>query len=49
MADQPIRESRLINAAIDITSWEAQSRYNDSSLSVRQEISEAIEMYEDFV
>lgn len=38
---------RLMDAAIDITSWEARSRYNDSPLSVRQEIIDAIEMYEE--
>ncbi|MCD8134149.1 MAG: HEPN domain-containing protein [Clostridiales bacterium] len=38
---------RLINAAIDITSWEARSRYNDSPISVRSEINEAIDMYDE--
>ena len=47
-ADRDIYNARwLINAAIDITSWEARSRYNDSPLSVRKEISEAIDMYEE--
>ncbi|MCD8379588.1 MAG: HEPN domain-containing protein [Lachnospiraceae bacterium] len=45
-SDMKIPE-RLINAAIDITSWEARSRYNDSPLSVRKEISEAIDMYDE--
>lgn len=38
---------RLINAANDITGWEAHSRYDDSPVSVRDDIAEAISMYEE--
>ncbi len=34
-------------AANDITSWEAHSRYDDSPVSAREEISEAVDLYEE--
>ncbi|MCD8067666.1 MAG: HEPN domain-containing protein [Lachnospiraceae bacterium] len=45
-SDFPIAE-RLMDAANDITGWEARSRYDDSPISVRNDIVEAIEMYEE--
>ncbi len=38
---------RLLLASNDITSWEANSRYGDDPVAMRDEIQEAIEMYEE--
>ncbi|MCD7716134.1 MAG: HEPN domain-containing protein [Lachnospiraceae bacterium] len=38
---------RLMDAANDITGWEAHSRYDDSPVSVRKDIADAIDMYEE--